>query len=115
MKHRLERVNELLKRELSEVIGREIRFNNAIVTIQGVDVTPDLKHAHVFVSILGDETGKQHAMKVLHDKRPDLQQSVSKRVILKYTPHFHFKLDESIERGTRVMQILDELDHPDEK
>jgi len=114
MKHRLERVNELLKRELSEVIARDIPFGNAILTVQGVDVTPDLKHAHVFVSVLGDEAAQRQAMKKLHDNRSELQRTVSKRVILKYTPHLHFKLDESVERGTRIMQILDEIDHPAE-
>ena len=53
MKHRLLRVNELLKRELSSLIAREITFENALVTINQVDVTSDLKTAHVYVSILG--------------------------------------------------------------
>jgi ribosome-binding factor A len=115
MKHRLERVNELLKRELSEVVGRELRFTDAIVTIQAVDVTPDLKHAHVFVSVLGDDASRRKALNKLRDHRGELQRTVSKRVILKYTPYIHFKLDESIERGTRIMQILDEIGHPEEK
>ena len=60
MKHRLLRVNELLKRELSSLIAREITFENALVTINQVDVTPDLKSAHVYVSILGE--GRATAM-----------------------------------------------------
>ena len=57
MKHRLLRVNELLKRELSSLIAREITFENALVTINQVDVTSDLKSAHVYVSILGEGAG----------------------------------------------------------
>ena len=53
MKHRLLRVNELLKRELSSIITREITFDGALVTLNQVDVTPDLKHAHAYVSVLG--------------------------------------------------------------
>ena len=53
MKHRLPRVNELIKRELGELFTRELSFPAKLVTIQEVDVTPDLKHAHVFVSIIG--------------------------------------------------------------
>ena len=111
MKHRLERVNELLKRELSEVIVRDITFHNALVTVHAVDVTPDLKHAHVYVSVIGDEGAQSKAMRKLADCRGDLQQTVAKRVVLKYTPYFHFKLDTSVVRGTRVMQILDEIAH----
>ena len=55
MKHRLLRVNELLKRELSIAITRELTFDGALVTVNQVDVTPDLKSAHVFVSVLGSE------------------------------------------------------------
>ena len=58
MKHRLLRVNELLKRELSTIITREMTFENVLVTVNQVDVTPDLKSAHVYVSVLGSEGRK---------------------------------------------------------
>ena len=61
MKHRLLRVNELLKRELSTIITREITFDGVLVTVNQVDVTPDLKHAHAYVSVLGKE-GQAAAM-----------------------------------------------------
>ena len=56
MKHRLERVNELLKRELGELLGREVSFEAALVTVQQVDITPDLKHAHDDVVRIIDAT-----------------------------------------------------------
>jgi ribosome-binding factor A len=112
MKHRLERVNELIKRELGDLINREVTFQAALVTVQHVDVTPDLKQAHVFISVIGSETEAKEAMSVLHASRAVLQHLLSKRVILKYTPHLHFKLDESIERGTRVINILEEIEIP---
>ena len=112
MKHRLPRVNELLKRELSDLLNREVSFQAALVTVQQVDVTPDLKHAHVFISVIGSEEQARAAMAALHEKRTHLQHLLSKRVILKYTPHLHFKLDEAIERGTRVINILSQIDIP---
>jgi ribosome-binding factor A len=112
MKHRLERVNELIKRELGELINREVSFEAALVTVQHVDVTPDLKQAHVFVSVIGTEAETKAAMKVLHASRAVLQHLLSKRVVIKYTPHLHFKRDESIERGTRVINILEEIEIP---
>ncbi len=112
MKHRLERVNELIKRELGELVSLEVTFEAALVTVQHVDVTPDLKQAHVFVSIIGSEPQAKAAMSALHASRAVLQHLLSKRVVLKYTPHLHFKRDESIERGTRVINILEQIEIP---
>ncbi len=110
MKHRLERVNELIRRELGEIISREFRFESKLVTIQQVDITPDLKHAHIFISFIGNEEERRNDMAALHAKRSALQQALSKRVILKYTPHLHFKVDEAMERGSRVLNIMGELE-----
>jgi len=112
MKHRLERVNELLKRELGDLLTREVSFEAALVTVQQVDITPDLKHAHVFVSVIGSEDQAKAAMAKLHDNRKSLQHLLSKRVVLKYTPQLHFKLDDSIVRGTRIISILEEIEIP---
>ena len=112
MKHRLERVNELLKRELGDLLTREVTFDAALVTVQQVDITPDLKHAHVFISVMGSPDQAKAAMAKLHGARTTLQHLLSKRVVLKYTPHLHFKLDDSIERGTRIISIMEEIDIP---
>ena len=71
MKHRLLRVNELLKRELSTIITREMNFEGVLVTLNQVDVTPDLKHAHAYVSVLGGKEGQTAAMAKLDTKRQD--------------------------------------------
>lgn len=112
MKHRLERVNELLKRELGDLLTREVSFEAALVTVQQVDITPDLKHAHVFVSVIGTDDQARAAMAKLHDNRKSLQHLLSKRVVLKYTPQLHFKLDDSIVRGTRIISILEQIEIP---
>ena len=109
MKHRLQRVNELIKRELGELIGRECRFPAALVTVQEVDVTPDLKQAHVFISVIGADEDRHKSMAILHAARVQLQGALSKRVVLKFTPQLHFKLDAAAERGDRVLHILSEL------
>ncbi len=111
MKHRLLRVNKLLKRKLSEIITREINFDSALVTISHVDVAPDLKNAHVFVSVLRPENGAR-VMSKLESHRPALQAALGRQVILKYTPHLVFHLDHSIERGVRIIQIMNELETP---
>ena len=114
MKHRQLRVNEVLKRELSIIVTREVTFEGALVTINHVDVTADLKNAHVFVSVLGPAGGASVINK-LESQRPALQAELARRVVLKYTPHLVFHLDDSIERGTRVIEILQEIEAPSSK
>lgn len=109
MSNRLARVSELLKRELGVCLEREFDFKDILVTIHDVDVTPDLRHAHVFVGIVGNENKRGSVMEQLERKRGQIQAQVMKRVVLKYTPQLHFRVDDSIERGVRVVNILDEL------
>ena len=110
MKHRLIRVAEILKRELSMVILREVPSDGALITVNAVDVSPDLRNATVHVGILGTATQQRQTLERLEQHRVVLQAETAKRVVLKFTPHLHFQLDESIERGSRVLDILDELD-----
>ena len=116
MKHRLERVCEVLKRELGVLFVREIDFSPVLVTINSVDVTPDLKQAHVFVTALGSPGQQRHALEKLERHRAHLQGEIAKRVTLKHTPHLFFKLDGSMERGARVLGIMEELglDHSED-
>ena len=111
MKHRQLRLNEVVKRELSAIIVRQINFEGVLVSINDVDVTPDLKSAHVFVSVLGSATGASVIDK-LEAHRPALQAELSRHVVLKYTPHLVFHLDDSIERGARVLEILQNIENP---
>jgi ribosome-binding factor A len=108
MKNRLLRVNELVKRQLSVIITRDMRFEDVLVTINHVDVSPDLKNAHVFVSVLGKGSAKA-VIAQLDASRATLQAEMAKDVVLKYTPHLSFQLDNSIERGDRVFEILREI------
>jgi ribosome-binding factor A len=105
------RVNELLKRELSGIIAREISFAGALVTINHVDVSADLKNAHVFVSVLGPDLDESVISK-LASHRAILQAELARHVTMKYTPHLIFHLDDSIERGARVIEILQEIETP---
>jgi ribosome-binding factor A len=111
MKHRMLRVNEVIKRELSGIVTREIQFES-LVSINHVDVSSDLKSAHVFVSVLGSESGES-VMKKLAEHRVALQSELAGRVTMKFTPHLLFHLDESIARGSRVVEILQKIDADD--
>jgi ribosome-binding factor A len=115
---RLQRVRELLKRELGEIIRREIPVGAAgLVSVNEVMVGSDLQSATVLIGILGNEEQRKKALAELEHHRKRIQGLVGKAVILKYTPQLRFQLDESIEEGNRVLKIIDELEHaapPDE-
>ena len=116
MKHRLERVNEVIKRELSEIISREVNFGaQTLVTVHAVDITADLRQCHVFVSVIGKPNQKSRVLGELEGHRGTLQRELAKRVVLKYTPHLNFKLDDSIERGSRVLEIMQDLETPSDE
>lgn len=109
MNHRLERVREVIKRELGVILEREITFEASLVTVNNVDITPDLRQCHVYVSVIGSASDKKRVLTKLGGNRVVLQTALAQRVKLKYTPRLNFHLDESIERGTRITEILQEL------
>ena len=111
MSLRLERVRELLKREIGEVIRRELPVNQAgLINVNDLEVAPNLKNATVFIGILGGKAQKDKGMELLEKNRKRIQGIVARGVVLKYTPRLRFVLDESVERGNRVLKILEELE-----
>ncbi len=110
MKNRLIRVRELLQRELGTIIARDHAFPSVLVTVNDVDITPDLKHAYIYIGVIGPQHRAEHVVEVLNQQHGELQTRVSKRVILKNTPRFHFRLDHSVERGVRITSIMETID-----
>lgn len=108
---RLERVRELLKRAIGEAIRREFNVTDVgLISVNDVDCAGDLKSATVFVSILGNADQQKRGLAKLTEQRTRIQEVMAKAVVLKYTPVLKFVLDDSVVRGNRVMQILDELE-----
>lgn len=108
---RLQRVRELLKREIGEVIRRELPVAEAgLVSVNDVDVSGDLHAAVVFVSVLGSAEQQKRGIYLLTKQRSRIQHLVGKAVILKNTPKLRFMIDDSVVRGNRVLQIIEELE-----
>ncbi len=108
---RHERVRELLKREIGEAIRREFHVNDVgIITVNDVDVGGDLRTAIVFISILGNADQQKRGLQVLNEQRIRIQGLVGKAVVLKFTPTLKFVIDDSIVRGNKVLQIIEELE-----
>jgi ribosome-binding factor A len=108
---RLQRVRELLKREIGGAIRREFLVSEAgLITVNDVDVKGDLKSATVFISILGTPDQQKRGLQLLAERRIRIQGLVGRAVVLKYTPTLKFIFDDSIVRGNRVLQIMGELE-----
>lgn len=112
MTRRTERVNELLREEISALLLRGTKDPRLahMVTITAVEVAPDLKYAKVFVSVLGTEEEKKEVMQGLESASRFLRRELSDRLRLRYIPELSFRRDDSIERGTRILQILKEIE-----
>ena len=108
---RIQRVRELLKREIGEAVRREFHVNEAgLITVNDVDVAGDLRSATVFISILGNPDQQKRGFQLLNEHRIRIQGFVGRAVVLKYTPTLKFVFDDSIVRGNRVLQIIEELE-----
>lgn len=108
---RHERVRELLKRAIGEAIRREFNVSDVgLISVNDVECAGDLKSATVFISILGNADQQKRALAQLTEHRPRIQGLMAKAVVLKYTPTLRFVVDDSVVRGNRVLQIIEELD-----
>ena len=108
---RLQRVRELLKREIGEAIRREFQVSDAgLISVNDVEVAGDLHSAVVFISIFGSADQQKRGISLLARHRKRIQGLVGRSVVLKYTPTLKFVMDDSVVRGNRVLQIIEELE-----
>jgi ribosome-binding factor A len=109
---RIARLNEQLRADLADLIVREVKDPRlaGLVTITQVDLSPDLRHAKVFVSVLGSEDDRKHSLAALRSATGFLRSQIAHRLTTKRAPDLQFVSDVSIERGERIMQILREVE-----
>ena len=104
-----------MKREVGSIIERFMSSDfNCLVTVTGVNTSPDLRHASVYISVYGEQADAKVVIQLLQSKRIDIQSILSKNVRLKYTPVLHFKLDDQLEKADRIYKILDNLKTEDD-
>ncbi|HVU35698.1 MAG TPA: 30S ribosome-binding factor RbfA [Opitutaceae bacterium] len=115
MTNRTLRVNELVQRELSDYLRKRYQSEAVAITVTEVRVAPDLRDARVFVSIVGDETYAEEKLHWLRARASEIREELGRRIVLKYLPKFEYVLDKSAARGARILQVLDEIDHPKPK
>jgi ribosome-binding factor A len=110
MSNRTVRVNELVQREISDILRKRYQSEAVAITIAEVRVSPDLRDARVFVAVVGDEETAQLKLRWLRSKAIEIREEVSRRIVLKYLPKFEYVLDESAIRGARILKMLDEIE-----
>jgi len=113
---RKQRLEETLRAELSEIIRRDMRdprFTEGLLSITGVEVTTDLKHATVFVSVLGDEKARKDELNALRGAKGLLRFELGRRKIFNSVPELSFKYDEAIERGSHMFEVLERIRRED--
>lgn len=110
MTRRTERINDLLQEEISDLLLRDMKDPrlSGLVTITEVDVSPDLRRAKVFVSVMGTDEQKASTFEALDAAARYLQRELGQRLTIRRTPELAFIKDDSLERGARILALLDE-------
>ena len=111
MTQRTDRIDELLRQEIGGIITKEVADPRiGFATITKVETTPDLRHARVWVSVIGQERERAATIAALGRAMPFVRHELGRSLRLKRIPDLHIQLDDTAERGTRVLQLLAELE-----
>lgn len=110
MSRRTERVNALLQHEVSDLLRREVKDPrvSGLVSVTEVDVSPDLRRAKVYVSVMGTEEEREATFRALADAAHFVQRELRRRLTIRRTPVLSFLRDDSLERGARILALLRE-------
>lgn len=108
---RKDRLDSLLKEVISEIIRRDVRnpHVNSLITVTRVDITKDLHHAKVYVSVIGSQQEKDETIAALQSAAGFIAVQSSKEVVMRYFPALTFKLDDSVDKHLRIQSLLNEI------
>lgn len=111
MSRRIDRINGLLRQEISELLSREIKDPRlgGVISITQVKTSSDLRSARVYVSVLGDEATKQSTMEGIQSAATFLRRELRDRLSLRHVPFMKFELDESIENADHLLRVMDRI------
>lgn len=112
MSLRVQKVSELIRRELSMILEKDYRSENCLVTIHEVKAMPDMRQCFVYVGVIGKPYQQEAVIERLLKARGSIQRDLYKRVKLRSSPQLFFRLDKSVERGVPLLNIIDNLPPP---
>ncbi|NJD29319.1 MAG: 30S ribosome-binding factor RbfA [Chloroflexi bacterium] len=111
MTARTDRIDQLIRQELGEILARDVRDPRiGFATVTDVETAPDLSHARVWVSVIGQPAERDAALEGLRHAMPFVRRELASRLRLRRVPELHVRLDDTAERGTRVLRLLSELE-----
>ncbi|WP_058485196.1 30S ribosome-binding factor RbfA [Defluviitalea phaphyphila] len=109
---RMIRINEEIKRELSDIIRQDLkdpRINQVMVSVVSVNTTNDLKYSKIYISVLGNDEQKEAVLEGLKSAGGFIRREIARRINLRNTPELIFKIDDSIEYGIHLSKIIDNV------
>lgn len=115
MAHRIERVNNLIRQEISELLQRQVKDPRlgGFITVTKVSTSPDLRYAKIFVSQIASEASRQEILSVLSTASGFFHKELTKSLRLRRIPELTFQWDDSIEQGARLLELIDRLSSED--
>ena len=115
MSFRPERLAEAIKKEVSELLAEELKDPRiGFVSITSVEVSRDLRYASVYISVFGEPETRKASLDALQKAHGFIRGELAKRIRMRYTPEITFKLDESIERGSRLITLINKVRDKDD-
>jgi ribosome-binding factor A len=112
--NRIVRINELVQREISDILRQRHAAEAVSITVSEVRVAPDLRDGRVFVAILGDADAVADRFRWLQRRAPEIREELSKRIVLKFLPRLTYVLDKSSDRVARLLKAMDQIAEPGE-
>ncbi len=110
MSHRSEKLAESVKKEMSSLLNQNVRDPRLkMITVTSAEVSGDLRYVKVYISVLGDEAEEKRALTALDKAKGFFRSELSKKIRVRYMPELLFKIDHSIQSGTRIMELLREV------
>jgi ribosome-binding factor A len=111
MSHRIERVNNLIRQEISELLQRQVKDPRlgTFIAVTEVVTSPDLRHAKVFISYISSKEEKQETLNALAGASHFIRKEMAKNLRLRHIPELSFHWDDSIERGDHLMRLIDQI------
>jgi len=109
---RSDKVRKAMIREVSDIIARDVKdpaLNNRVISVTDIDLSADMRHAKIFISVFGDDDVREEVMAVLQESQHQIRSELGRRLQLRYTPEIELRYDDSLERGTRVTELLNQI------
>ncbi len=111
MSHRIRKVNQLIREELSQLLQHQVKDPrlNSLISVNEVNTSPDLKSARVYISKVAEEQEKEEILKALTSASGYLHSELFKRLQIRHVPELSFHWDDSIERGAHLLELIEQV------